>query len=95
MEQKLVDIIRNLGIPELQSIKSLNVLDGSYLNLECKLPNGNFAKILDDGQQYLACQVDENDSDRCYGVAANSDFVAVYKYGCNGADAELVLWKKI
>lgn len=28
-------------------------------------------------------------------VAANEKFIAVYKYGCNGENAELVLWKKI
>lgn len=53
------------------------------------------AKILDNDTQYYAKQIDIEGSDRCYGVAANEKFIAVYKYGCNGENAELVLWKKI
>ena len=44
---------------------------------------------------HYAKQIDIEGSDKCYGVAANEKFIAVYKYGCNGENAELVLWKKI
>lgn len=95
MEQTLLKIIKNLGIPEFQAFTSLNLMDGRYLNIECTLPNGQKAKILDDNKQYYAKQIDIAGSDRCYGVAADETFVAVYTYGCNGENAELVLWKKI
>ncbi len=93
--EKLLKKIKNLGINEFENLKSLNLMDGSYLNLECKLPNGQKAKILDDNKQYYANQIDIDGSDKCYGVAADENMIAVYKYGCDGIDAELVLWEKI
>ena len=85
MEQFLLEKIKKLGIKEFENFNSLNLMDGNYLNIECILPNGEKTKILDNDTQYYAC----------YGVAANEKFIAVYKYGCNGENAELVLWKKI
>lgn len=95
MRNQLLEAIRNLGIKEFESFKSLNLMDGSYLNLECKLPNGQTAKILNDNKKYYANQIDIIGSDRCYGVAADENMIAVFTYGCDGVDAELVLWKKI
>lgn len=95
----LGDYIRNrrltLAGNEFENFNSLNLMDGNYLNIECTLPNGDKTKILDNDTQYYAKQIDIEGSDKCYGVAANEKFIAVYKYGCNGENAELVLWKKI
>ena len=95
MEQILLEKIKKLGIKEFENFNSLNLIDGNYLNIECTLPNGDKTKILDNDTQYYAKQIDIEGSDKCYGVAANEKFIAVYKYGCNGENAELVLWKKI
>ncbi len=83
-----------LGIAELTAVESLNLLNGDYINLECRLPNGAREKLLDDGRTYYATQVEKTGSDRCYGVAADEQQIAVYEYGCNGTDAELVAWVK-
>ncbi len=83
------------GIAELKTVQSLDRLDGSYLNLECEWPNGKTGRILDDAQKYYACQVEISGSEKCYGVAANAHMIAVYRYGCNGTDAELILWKRL
>ncbi len=91
---KILQRLHQLGLPELTSLQSLNVLPGSYINLECQLPNGATGKILDDAKTYYAAQVEKADSDRCYGVAADDDQIAVYEYGCNGADAILMAWLK-
>lgn len=95
MEKRLLEIIKKLGIPEFEKFKLLNLIDGSYLNLECKLPNGKVSKILDDDKKYYANQIDIEGTDKCYGVAADENFVAVYRYGCDGVDAELIIWKKL
>lgn len=95
MEQKLLELIKDLGINEFSNFNSLNQMDGSYLNLECKLPNGKASKILDDNKKYYANQINIDGTDKCYGVAADEEFIAVFKYGCDGADAELILWKRI
>ncbi len=84
--------IHTLGIPELTAISTLNLLNGDYINLECRLPNGDMRKLLNDDKTYYATQVEKIGSDRCYGVAADEQQIAVYEYGCNGADAVLVAW---
>ncbi|MGN0522428.1 MAG: hypothetical protein ACI4IQ_07310 [Eubacterium sp.] len=95
MKNKILEEIKNLGIKEFESLNSLNLLDGSYLNLEVPLPNGNKTKLLNDDKKYYANQIDIAGTDRCYGVAADDRFIVVYKYGCEGANAELVLIKQI
>lgn len=93
-QNRLLQEVHDLGIRELQSVSSLSLLDGSYLNLECEWPNGKTGRLLDDAQKYYACQVEIPGSAKCYGVAANAHMLAVYRYGCGGADAELILWKR-
>lgn len=95
MKNNLLNEIQKLGIKEFEKLNSLNLLDGSYLNLEVELPNGIKAKLLDDNKKYYANQIDIENSDKCYGVAADENFIVVYKYGCNGANAKLVQMKRI
>lgn len=93
MKEKLLAEIKALGIKEFDGLKSLNLLDGSYLNLEVELPSGVKTKLLDDNKKYYANQIDIADSDKCYGVAADENFIVVYRYGCEGKNAELILIK--
>lgn len=95
MKEKLLAKIKALGIKEFESLTSLNLLDGSYLNLEVELPNGIQTKLLDDNKKYYANQVDIAGSDKCYGVAADENFIVVYRYGCEGKDAELIQIKRV
>ena len=88
----VIERLHELGIPELETVTALNELRGDYVNLECELPNGKSAKILDDNKLYMGCQVEIAGTDKCYGVAADEKQIAVYRYGCNGADAKLVAW---
>lgn len=94
-EQEVLSRLHTLGIPELLKIQSLNKLNGDYINLLCELPNGEFAKILDDNCTYFANQIDKTSDDRCYGVASDGEQLAVYEYGCNGVDAKLVAWVRL
>lgn len=84
--------IHSLGIPGPAAVQSLNLLNGDYINPECRLPNGARERLLDDDRTYYANQVEKSGSDRCYGVAADERQIAVYEYGCNGADAVLIVW---
>lgn len=95
IQEKIIKRLHELGIAELRDITVLNELNGDYINLECKLPNGKTGKLLDDNKKYLAIQVEQADTDTCYGIAADEGQIAVYQYGCNGADAELILWVAI
>lgn len=95
MKEKLLAKIKALGIKEFESLTSLNLLYGSYLNLEVELPNGIKTKLLDDHKKYYANQIDIAGSDKCYGVAADENFIVVYRYGCEGKDAELIQIKRV
>ena len=79
----------------MPTLKSLNALIGSYVNLEYRLPNGAYVKFLDDNVTYLGNQLEcEFGGDRCFGIVANMDFILVCTYEENGENPELVVYKK-
>ena len=47
-----------LHIEGLPKVENLNVLSGSFVNLEYRLPNGQTAKFLDDNATYLGSQLE-------------------------------------
>lgn len=94
-KKKLINEINDLHIVGMPKVEKLNALVGKYVNLEYRLPNGTYMKFLDDGTTYLGNQFEpEFGGDRCFGVLANMDFVLICTYGADGADPELVLYKK-
>ena len=94
-KKKLINEINDLHIVGMPKVEKLNALVGKYVNLEYRLPNGTHMKFLDDGTTYLGNQFEpEFGGDRCFGVLANMDFVLICTYGADGADPELVLYKK-
>ena len=93
LKQQLIDEINALGICGL-IVDNLNLLTGAFVNLEYPLSNGTTAKFLNDKDIYLGNQIEIPNSERCYGVVVNEDFILVCEYGCNGADPEIVLYKR-
>ena len=94
-KRQLIDEINGLHIQGMPKLEKLNALVGSYVNLEYPLPGGMKAKFLDDRATYLGNQLEsELPSDRCFGVLANMEFLLICTYGAEGADPELVLYKK-
>ena len=82
-------------IEGLPKVENLNVLSGSFINLEYRLPNGQTVKFLDDNATYLGNQLEcEFGGDRCFGIAGNMDFLLVCTYEENGENPELVIYKK-
>lgn len=94
-KKQLMDEINALRIEGMPKVEKLNALVGGYINLEYRLPNGKREKLLDDGATYLGTQLKcEFDENRCFGIAANVDFILVSTYEENGANPELVVYKK-
>lgn len=94
-KRKLMEEINALGIEGMPRVEALNALVGGYVNLEYRLPNGACVKFLDDGATYLGNQLEcEFGGERCFGIVANMDFILVATYGKDGADPELVVYKK-
>lgn len=89
----LINEFNGLGIKDLQ-IKDLNLLNGFYVNLEYPLTNGMSIKLLEDNKVYWGNQIECPDSDRCYGIVADEKYLLVCEYGCEGADPEILFYKK-
>lgn len=77
----------------MPKVDRLNALVGKYVNLEYLLPSGMSVKFLNDQTTYLGNQLEIGD-DRCFGILACVDFILICTYGKDGADPELVLYKK-
>ncbi len=94
-KKTLIDEINALNIEGMPKLEKLNALVGSYINLEYRLPNGKMVKYLDDNATYLGNQLEcIFGGDRCFGIAANMDFILICTYEENGENPELVLYKK-
>lgn len=93
LKNRLIDEINALCVQGLE-VNDLFLLNGAYVNLEYPLMNGTAVKFLNDKDVYLGNQIERANSERCYGVVANESFILVCEYGCNGADPEIVLYKR-
>lgn len=94
LKNKLIENINNLNIEHLH-IDDLNLLPGSYINLEYALENGSKIKLLNDKDVYLGNQVEIPNDDRCLGIATNGKIIVISSYGCNGSNPKLILYKII
>ena len=94
-KKQLIDEINVLQVEGMPKVEKLNALVGGYINLEYRLPNGKCVKFLNDGATYLGTQLEsEFGGNRCFGVAANMEFILVCTYEENGENPELLIYKK-
>ena len=83
-------LLASNGIPKSDTLFEL---PGFLLNLPYPLPGGGSVRFLDDKKVYLGVQI-PGKGGRCFGAAADAEFILICSYGENGADAELLLYKK-
>ncbi len=94
-KEQLIREINDLHIEGMPKVEKLNALVGRFVNLEYPLPSGMKAKFLNDNTTYLGNQLEsELGGERCFGVLANMDFILISTYEKEGANPELVLYKK-
>ena len=93
-KQQLVREFNELHVEGMPEVKTLHFLVGGYINLEYTLPNGEKVKFLDDKATYLGNQLESEFGGRCFGIAANMDFLLICTYEENGEKPELVIYKK-
>ena len=94
-KKQLINEINDLHIEGMPKVEKLNALVGSYVNLAYRLPSGKNVQFLDDQTTYLGNQLEsEFGGDRCFGILANMDFIMVCTYEAEGANPELLLYKK-
>ena len=94
LKAELIAEFNSLGIEDMEKVTDLNSLMGSYVNLEYTLPSGQKIKFWDDNKSYLGNQICKKNSNRCYGLTADKNYILVCEYGENGTDAEIVIYKK-
>lgn len=94
LKKQLIDEFNSLGIEDMEEVKDLNALLGSYINLQYTLPGGQEIRFWDDKRIYFGNQVCKIGSSRCYGLTADENFLLVCEYGEGGSDAEIVLFKR-
>lgn len=85
-----INALRPEGMPEAAT---LYALAGRDVNLAYPLPGGETARFLDDGRTYFGNQLPGEDG-RCFGVLADESFLLICSYGPDGADPELLVYKK-
>lgn len=94
-QQQLIAEFNALGIDGMPEVTGLNVLTGSYINLEYTLPSGEKVKLLNDNATYLGNQLPcLYGGSRCFGLAANMQFLLVCTYGPFGEEPELIMYKR-
>ncbi|MGN1316092.1 MAG: DUF3795 domain-containing protein [Acutalibacteraceae bacterium] len=97
-KESLTKELNSLNIDGMPKIKDLFALNGAFVNLPYKMPNGNTVKLLDDNEIYLGnqvqCEFSDGDCKKYFGMVAATDFLLVSEYGENGADPEIILYKK-
>lgn len=93
LKNTLIEEFNSLGIKDFH-ITDLNLLNGFYVNLEYKLPNGQAVKLIEDNNVYWGNQIEIPGSDRCYGLVADDKYLFLCEYGCGGADPEIIIYKK-
>ncbi len=95
-KKRLIDEINGLNIDGMETVTELYPLVGNFVNLEYPVPGGT-VKFLKDDEVYLGAQVrnlfDDN-SKTCFGIIAREGFILICTYGENGANPELVLYKR-
>ena len=94
-KRSVIGEFNSLDIPGMPKIDELYALVGKYVNMEYPLPSGKTVKFLNDNSMYLGNQVEcELREGRCYGMVACPEFLLVCEYGENGADPEVVIYKR-
>lgn len=91
MKKVFIEEVNALGVAGLH-ISNLYVLQGAFVNQAYSI-NGNEVKLLDDNAMYWGNQVIKDDG-RCYGIACDEKYILVSEYGADGADPEIVIFKK-
>lgn len=79
------------GIP---AAENLFELAGRYVNPEYPLPNGCKVKFLNDNNIYLGTQIESGASGIYYGVITDATFILICRYGGNGSDPDILLYRK-
>lgn len=93
LKTQLITAFRSQGIEALSGLNELFALRGAFVNLEYTLANGSKVQLLEDNKIYLGNQLD-GENGRCYGLAADEEYLLICSYGENGVNPEIEVYRK-
>ena len=94
LKERLIAEFNALGIEDMEEVTELHALHGAYINLQYTLPGGQAIRFWNDDRIYLGNQICKKNSDRCYGLTADEQYLLVCEYGAGGSDAEIIIYEK-
>ena len=98
IKKELINEINSLTIDGMPKIDDLIPLNGAFVNLEYRLPNGIKVRFLNEDEIYLGtqieCEFNDGELNRYFGIVANMNFILVSEYDEDGNNTELILYKK-
>ena len=95
LQKQLLQEINSLCVEGMPKVAQLFPLNGVFVNLAYPLPNGNHVSFLNDNETYLGSQVvSQKDSQNCFGIVANLEFILVCTYSAGGENPALILFQK-
>ena len=90
----LAEINRLLAAEGLPVADALYELLGEDVNLAYPLPDGRRVTFLSNEKIYLGTQIALPDPGVCVGAVADASFILLCRYGVDGADPEILLYKQ-
>ena len=94
-KQKLTEEVNALlAVEGFGAVDDLVELVGAYVNLAYTMPSGETVKLLNDKNIYLGAQIEFADLGVCYGVVADTGFILLCSYSKDGAEPELMVYRK-
>lgn len=93
-KKQIMSEFNDLKIDGLPKITELYCLCGSLVNMEYTLPNGTRTKFLKDENIYLGTQAICKETGTCFGLVADMGFLLVCTYEEDGANPELIVYKR-
>lgn len=94
LKKQIMAEFNALGIADMPEVTALHQLKGAFINLEYTLPSGQAVRMWDDEKIYLGNQLCKINSNRCYGITADENYLLVCEYGEGGTEAEIIVYKK-
>ncbi len=94
-KQQLVMEVNALKIPGMPPAAELMPVNGRFVNMAYRLPNGLRITLLEDDAVYLSCQLPSQfDENSFFSVTAGMDFLLVSLRGSDGQESELLAYRQ-
>lgn len=94
-QKQLAAEVNRLEVPGMPPVQELLPVNGRFVNMAYRLPNGSRVALLKDDAVYLSCHLPcLFDESSFFSVVADMDFLLVSLCGTGGREGELLVYRK-